>query len=56
MSEEFLVINTEQSLVKPKALEPLPLYDENYSMLKQKMPDYTGQLPNQNMTNLIGVS
>ena len=53
MSEEFLVINTEQSLVKPKALEPLPLYDENYSMLKQKMPDYTGQLPNQNMTNLI---
>lgn len=53
MSEEFLVINTEQALTKPKPLEPLPLYDENYSMLKQKMPEYIGQLPNQNMTNLI---
>ena len=55
MSEEFLVINTEQALTKPKPLEPLPLYDENYSMLKQKMPEYTGQLPNQNMTNSLNV-
>lgn len=53
MSEEFLIINTGEELPKPKVLEPLPLYDENYYMLKQVMPDYKDSLPNSYMNNLV---
>ena len=53
MSEEFLVINTGEGLPKPKALEPLPLYDENYYMLQQTMPEYKEALPNAYMNKLV---
>ena len=53
MSDEVLIIDTGQSLPKPKTLEPLPLYDENYYMLNQVMPDYRDRLPNAYMDNLV---
>jgi peptide deformylase len=53
MSDEFLVINTTDGLVKPKQLTPLTLYDENFSLLNQKMQDYVGELPNAELTNFI---
>lgn len=53
MSDEVLIIDTGQSLPKPKTLEPLPLYDENYYMLNQVMPDYKDRLPNAYMDNLV---
>ena len=53
MSDEVLIINTGQELPKPKPLEPLPLYDENYYMLQQTMPEYKEALPNAYMNNLV---
>lgn len=49
---EFLTINTEDNIVTHKKISPLPLYDENYFMLKQVMPEYSGPLPNPLMDNL----
>lgn len=53
MSDEVLVINTTDSLAKPKVLEPLPLYNEHFPLLSQKMPEYTDSLPNNQMNTLV---
>lgn len=53
MSDEVLVINTSESLVKPKVIEPMTLYNERYPLLSQKMPEYTESLPNTQMNTLI---
>lgn len=50
---EIITIDTGETLVKPVAIEPLPLYSENYFMLSDKMPDYTDPLPNTYMNNLV---
>lgn len=53
MSEEYLIIDTSASLSKPKKLEPLTLYNENFSLLSEKMPQYVGELPSAEMNNFI---
>lgn len=52
MSDEVLVINTTDSLARPKILEPLPLFNEHFPLLTQKMPEYTEELPNAYMNEL----
>ena len=51
---EILTIDTGAGLTKdaPKIIEPLPLYDENYPMLKMKIPEFTGSLPDTEITEL----
>ena len=53
MSDEVLVINTADTLVKPKVLQPLPLFNEHFPLLSQKMPEYTESLPNNQMNTLV---
>lgn len=53
MSEEHLIINTEDSVIQKKTVEPLPLYDENYSMLRDEIPQYLDTLPNPSMDELV---
>lgn len=50
---EVLTINTESSVVKQEKIEPLPLYDEDYYMLSQVMPEFLDPLPNPRITNLV---
>lgn len=53
MSDTF-VIDTGSSITKESAeLNPLPLYDENHTMLKHVVPEYDMALPNANMSKLI---
>lgn len=52
-SPELITINTETAVAKQERVEPLPLYDDDYYMLSQVMPEYTDPLPNALMTNLI---
>lgn len=50
---DILTINTEHDVVKQTRVEPLPLYDDTFPMLKQTVPEYKDVLPNPLMTNLI---
>lgn len=50
---EILTINTEQNIVTTKKPDPLPLYDENFAMLDDEIPEYLSSLPNSNMSELI---
>lgn len=50
---EVITINTLDGLFKSTKVEPLPLYNENFFMLSEKMPEYKDQLPNPVMNNLI---
>lgn len=51
---EFLTIDTGTSTVKQERIEPLPLYDENYFMLKQTMREMDVNLiPTQTVQTLI---
>lgn len=50
---EILTINTEQNVVQSRKIEPLPLFDENFHMLDDEIPEYTDPLPNPLMTDLI---
>lgn len=52
MSEDFLVFNTESTSVEKKTVEPLPLYGEDYSMLRDEIPEYKDTLPNHLMDDL----
>ena len=54
MSETF-VIDTGASIAQNQVgtIEPMPLYDENHSMLKHAIPEYVDSLPNVNMFTLI---
>jgi len=49
---EVLVINTEDSLVKPKAIQPLPIFNEHFPLLMQEMPEYKEVLPNPGISHL----
>ena len=50
---EYFTINTEEAIAKPVPVEPLPLYDEQFHMLREKMPEFVGTLPNPIMSNLV---
>jgi peptide deformylase len=51
---EFITINTEQNFVEQFKVEPLPLYNEDYYMLKEVMPDFdVSQLPSEVTSKLI---
>lgn len=52
---DTLIINTEagiKSSVKDDEIQILPLYDDNHPMLAQRIPIYTGVLPNGTLTVL----
>jgi peptide deformylase len=51
--EEVIVLNTEEKKEKKVEITPLPLYDENFPMLKMRMLEYVLSLPNKNMNVLI---
>jgi len=53
MSNDILKIDTSSSLGISEVIEPLPVYDDNYSMLKMTMPEHTEPLPSPAMLNLI---
>ena len=55
MTEEILIINTEDGVIKkePK-LEPFPIYNDNLPLLHQRIPEYTGSLPNKTINDLAG--
>jgi peptide deformylase len=50
---DILTINTEENVIQQTRVEPLPLYDDTFPMLKQAIPEYTDVLPNPLMTNLV---
>jgi peptide deformylase len=52
---EILTINTEEDVHKVDRIKvnPLPLYGEEYFMLKHKIPEYEDPLPNHLMSDLI---
>lgn len=51
---DTLVINTEEAVKNDiKLPDPLPLYDENYAMLEDEIPEYTDPLPNADMLQLV---
>jgi peptide deformylase len=50
---DFLTINTEDDVVKRSVIEPLPLYDDNFAMLREVMPEYTDVLPNPIINKLV---
>lgn len=50
---EFLTIDTGTNTVKQEKIEPLPLYDENYFMLKQNMPEMNLSLINSAVTQKL---
>jgi len=53
MSEEF-IIDTGLGIQNEVKIEPLPLYDENHSMLSVPIPEYkVSNLPNPIITNLV---
>jgi len=50
---EILTIDTAAGIVKEERVEALPLYNENFVMLDDEIPEYTDGLPNAYMSNLI---
>lgn len=48
---EYITINTEQNIPRQENLE-LPIYNENYYMLRQMMPEYNESLPNPSINNI----
>lgn len=52
---EYITINTEQNLVENFKLEPLPVYNENYPMLREIMPEVdVSTIPNAGLNKVIG--
>ena len=49
---DFITIDTSAGISKPKKLGPLPLYDENFYLLEEVMPDYIGSLPNPSISEI----
>ena len=49
---DFITIDTSAGIAKPKKLGPLPLYDENFYLLEEVMPDYIGSLPNPSISEI----
>ena len=55
MIDEVLVINTEDGIIKKEnKFEPLPIYNDGFYLLKQKIPEYKESLPNSTMNTLAG--
>ena len=50
---EILTIDTAAGVLKEEQIEALPLYNENYVMLDDEIPEYSDPLPNAYMSNLI---
>ena len=50
---EILTIDTAAGVVKEEQIEALPLYNENFVMLDDEIPEYADGLPNAYMSNLI---
>ncbi len=50
---DILTIDTSAGLVKEHKVEPLTLYDENFSMLDDEIPEYDEQLPSREMSELV---
>lgn len=50
---EVITINTAENIVQTRKIEPLSLYDEDFYMLRQSMPEYRGTLPNNYVNNLV---
>jgi peptide deformylase len=50
---DTLILNTEESVIKEEKIDPLPLYDDNFHMLDDEIPEYTDPLPNPQMSKLI---
>lgn len=53
MSEELLVINTENVVKQTEVINPLPLYGEEFQMLDDEIPLYRDPLPNPIMNKLV---
>jgi peptide deformylase len=53
MSDEILVINTDNAVKQTEVVEPLPLYGEEFGMLDDEIPLYTDVLPNPLMSKLV---
>lgn len=50
---DVLTIDTSSGTIQPENLDPLHLYDDNLPLLRERMPEYTGVLPNIEMTTLV---
>ena len=50
---DILTIDTESGVVTEETIEELTVYNEYHPLLKQVMPEYTEQLPNDFMTLLL---
>lgn len=51
MSEK-LIIDTTSGITQQEKINPLPIHDENYFMLKIPIPEYKGDFPNPAMVHL----
>ena len=49
----ILTIDTGAGLIQEERIDPLPLFNEHFPLLKESMPEYTEQLPNPIMTRLV---
>lgn len=52
MTEEMITINTENNII-PKKLTPFPVYGKDNPLLKQIMPEYTGDICNKSFTEFV---
>lgn len=50
---EILTINTASNIKTEQRIDPLPLYDDNFSMLSDEIPVYDDPLPNPQMNLLV---
>jgi len=51
---EVLTIDTSSDVIKSFKMEPLPVFTEDYSLLKEVMPEFdVSQLPNEAVSKLI---
>ena len=51
---EILTINTEQGVVKEERVMPLPVFGEDFPMLKEVMPEFdVSLLPHKDMTDIV---
>ncbi|MFZ9848073.1 MAG: peptide deformylase [Flavobacteriales bacterium] len=48
----MITIDTSAGIVRKKEITELPLYDENFIMLKEVMPEYRGDLPNSSINDV----
>lgn len=49
---DVITINTESGLYQEEKFAVYPIYDENYYMLREVMPEYTGEFPNPDLNKI----